>query len=78
MSIKLHLSKIMGERRIRARKLAEQTGMMPTTLSMLYNEKVEGIRFETLDKLCAALECSVGDLLEYVPDAPKKAAAKKR
>ncbi|MEO1724735.1 MAG: helix-turn-helix domain-containing protein, partial [Pseudomonadota bacterium] len=29
--------------------------------------KVRGIRFETLEKLCHALECQPGDLLEYVP-----------
>lgn len=28
------------------------------------------ITIETLDRLCAALDCQPGDLLEYIPDTP--------
>jgi putative transcriptional regulator len=30
---------------------------------------VKGVRFETLDRICAALQCQPGDLLEHKPDA---------
>ena len=40
-------------------------GRTEANLSLLKSSKVKGVRFETLDKICAALECQPGDLLEY-------------
>ncbi len=68
MPIKIHLGRLLGERKLRAAEVARQTGINKNTLSALYNEKVSGINFETLEKLCKFLECEVGDLLEYVPE----------
>jgi len=72
MAIKTHFSKLLGERRLRAAHVARKTGITPHTLSQLYNERLEGIRFETLDKLCKCLKCSVSDLIEYIPDKERK------
>jgi putative transcriptional regulator len=33
----------------------------------LKSGKVKGVRFETLDRICAALDCQPGDILEYRP-----------
>lgn len=66
--IKVHLSRIMGERRINIAKLAEKTNLHRNAISRLYNETTDGIRFDTLTKLCKALECDITDILEYVPD----------
>lgn len=66
MPIKLNLSKLLGERKLRASEVARKTGINKNTLSSLYNENVTGIRFDTLEKLCNFLNCSVGDLVEYV------------
>jgi len=68
MSIKVHLGRLLGERRLRASEVARKTGINKNTLSSLYNERVSGIRFDTLEKLCRFLNCSVGDLIEYMPD----------
>jgi len=65
MPIKIHLSKILGEKKLRAAEVARETGINKNTLSALYNESVNGVRFETLEKLCKYLGCTVGDLLEY-------------
>ena len=65
--IKVHLSRILGVRRMSQRKLAELTGLRPNTISELYNERAKRIDFSTIDKLCAALRCTVGDLIEYLP-----------
>ncbi|MDD4202364.1 MAG: helix-turn-helix transcriptional regulator [Candidatus Omnitrophica bacterium] len=65
MPIKVHLSKLLGERKLRASEVAKQTGINKNTLSALYNEKVSGIKFDTLEKLCKFLECEVGDLVEF-------------
>lgn len=66
MPIKINLSKLLGERKLRASEVARKTGINKNTLSSLYNENVSGIKFDTLEKLCAFLGCSIGELIEYV------------
>jgi putative transcriptional regulator len=68
MPIKIHLSKLLGERKLRASDVAKKTGINKNTLSALYNENVSGIKFDTLEKLCKFLDCKVGDLVEYVEE----------
>ncbi len=41
-------------------------------LSLLKSGKVKGIRFDTLEKICEALQCQPGDLLEYRADPPEE------
>ena len=55
-----------GAAKMRSKELAERIGITEPNLSLLKSSKVKGVRFETLDKICAALECQPGDLLEYV------------
>ena len=66
--IKCHLSKILGAKRINMSELAKQTGLSRNTIFLLYHEKSERIDFATMNKLCTALNCQPGDLLEYTPD----------
>ena len=68
MSIRIHLGRLLGERRLRASEVARKTGINKNTLSSMYNEKISGIRFDTLERLCKFLNCSIGDLIEYIPD----------
>ncbi len=68
MPIKVHLGRLLGERKLRASEVSRKTGINKNTLSSLYNEKVSGIRFGTLGKLCKFLNCSIGELIEYVPE----------
>ncbi len=68
MIIKNHLAKLLGERKMKVAELARQTGISGYGLYNIYHERTKSIEFETLAKLCKALDCSVGDLLEYVPD----------
>jgi putative transcriptional regulator len=67
--VKCHLSKIMGERRIKISDLARDTGINRGTLTRLYHETAERIELEVIDALCAHLACSIADLLEHVPVA---------
>ena len=67
MAIRVRLSRIAGEQRIKMAELSRRTGISKYALHRLYHEKNKGIEFGTLDKRCQALGCSVGDLLEYVP-----------
>ncbi|CUH97388.1 hypothetical protein P22_3516 [Propionispora sp. 2/2-37] len=66
--IKIHLSRILGEKRLNMSALAESTGLSRNTIFLLYHEKTERMDFKTLEKLCNALNCQPGDLLEYIPN----------
>lgn len=66
--IRVNLTKVMFEKQITSKKLAEKIEITPANLSNLKNGKVKGIRFDTLEKLCKVLDCQPGDILEYLPD----------
>jgi putative transcriptional regulator len=51
--------------KIRSKDLAEIIGITEANLSLLKNGKIKGFKIETLEKLCRALNCQPGDLLEF-------------
>jgi putative transcriptional regulator len=53
---------------MRSRELAERVGITEQNISLLKSGKVRGVRFDTLELICDALQCQPGDLLEYRPD----------
>jgi putative transcriptional regulator len=61
----VNLDVMLAKRKMRSKELAEIIGITEANLSLLKSSKVKGVRFETLDKICAALECQPGDLLEF-------------
>jgi putative transcriptional regulator len=63
--IVVNLDVMLAKRKMRSKELAERIGITEPNLSLLKSGKVKGVRFETLEKICAALECQPGDLLEY-------------
>lgn len=67
--IKCHLSRIMGERKLKISDLARDTGINRGTLTRLYHETAERIDLDVLDALCRYFQCKVEDLLDFVPDA---------
>ena len=48
--------------------MAEVTGIAVNNLSILKTNKARAIRFSTLEALCKALECTPGDLMEFVDE----------
>ncbi len=50
---------------MKGKDLAERIGISETQLSLLRSGKVKGVRFTTLAKLCAVLDCKPGDILDY-------------
>lgn len=62
--IVVRLDVMLALRKRRAKDLAEEVGMTEANLSKLRSGKVRGVRFETLLKLCNALDCKPGDLLD--------------
>lgn len=67
MPIIVHLDVMLAKRKMRSRELSERIGITEQNVSLLKSGKVKGIRFETLDKICQALDCQPGDLLEHAP-----------
>jgi putative transcriptional regulator len=57
--------------------LAAQVGVSKNALNRLAESKTGRIEFATLDKLCRYFECTLGDLLEYVPDEKAVKSIKK-
>lgn len=64
MRIIVTLDVMIARRKIKAKDLAERIGITEANLSLLRTGKVKGVRFETLAKLCEALDCKPGDLLD--------------
>jgi len=65
MPVVVRLDVALAQRKKRARELAAEIGLSETQLSLLRSGKVRGMRFDTLARLCAALDCKPGDLLDY-------------
>lgn len=63
--IKINLDRVMLEKKISSKELAEKVGITPANLSILKTGKARGIRFATLEKICQTLNCEPGDILEY-------------
>ncbi|TQM90451.1 helix-turn-helix domain-containing protein [Roseinatronobacter monicus] len=68
MQIIVRLDVMLAKRKMKSKDLAEVIGISTQNLSLLKTGQVRGIRFETLAKICAALDCQPGDLLEAMPD----------
>lgn len=68
MPVVMTLDVMLARRKMRARDLAERVGLSETQMSLLRTGKVKGMRFDTLAKLCLALDCRPGELMDYDPD----------
>jgi putative transcriptional regulator len=69
--IVVNLDVMLATRKMRSKELAERIGITEANLSLLKSGKVKGVRFDTLDAICAALDCQPGDLLEYRSEKPR-------
>lgn len=67
MPIILRLDRIMVDRKMTLKELAENVGISYVNLSKIKTGKVQGIRFSTLESICETLGCQPGDILEFVP-----------
>lgn len=64
----VNLDVMMAKRKISSGELAEKIDITPANLSILKTGKAKAIRFSTLEKLCAALKCQPGDILEFIDE----------
>jgi len=65
--IRIRLGHVLLDRDMKLKELAERTGIAVNNLSILKTNKARAIRFSTLDLLCRVLQCTPGELLEYLP-----------
>lgn len=68
MAIVVNLDVMLAKRKMKSKDLADAVGISETNLSLLKQGHVKGVRFNTLDAICKALDCQPGDLLEYRVD----------
>jgi putative transcriptional regulator len=69
MPILVQLDIMLARRKFKSKDLAEHVGITEANMSLLKQGRVKGVRFDTLEKICAYLQCQPGDLLVYEPDA---------
>ena len=65
VKIVLYLDRLMVEKKISLNVLAEKVGITNVNLSKIKNNKVNAIRFSTLEKICEILDCTPGDILKF-------------
>ncbi len=68
MTIEVTLDLMLVKRKVSSRELAAAIGLSETNLSLIKSGKIKGVRFASLNAICAYLECQPGDILKFVPD----------
>lgn len=66
--IKCHLSRLMGERKLKISDVARDTDLHRNTITLLYQETATRVDLDAVNALCKYFSVSVADLFEYVPD----------
>lgn len=61
----VNIDVMLAKRKMSVTELSEKVGITMANISILKNGKAKAIRMETLDKICKALDCQPGDILEY-------------
>ena len=73
--IRCHLARLMGEHKMRIADVARNTGLSRATVTLLYKETAQKVDLDAIEQICILFSCSVGDLLELIPDPESQAEA---
>ena len=60
------LLKLLIDKEIKKKDLKDMTGISWATMSKI--NKNEYVSLEIIDRICSALDCQPGDIIEYIPD----------
>ena len=63
--IVFNIDVMLARRKMSVTELAERVGITLANMSILKNGKAKAVKISTLLRLCQALDCQPGDLLEY-------------
>ncbi|MAA75713.1 MAG: XRE family transcriptional regulator [Salinisphaeraceae bacterium] len=66
--LRCHLSRLMGENKMKVMDVARETGLHRNTVTLLYKETATRVELEAIEKLCRLFRCEVGDLFEVVDE----------
>lgn len=61
----INIDVMLARRKMSVTELSERVGITLANMSILKNGKAKAIKIETLDKICRALDCQPGDILEW-------------
>ena len=64
--IVINVDVMLAKRKMSVTELADRVGITIANMSVLKTGKAKAIKFSTLNKICKALNCQPGDILEYV------------
>ncbi|MDR1158582.1 MAG: helix-turn-helix transcriptional regulator [Oscillospiraceae bacterium] len=67
--IVINVDVMLARRKMSVTELTERVGLTMANVSLLKNGKVKAIKLSTLEKICEALDCQPGDVLEYRKEA---------
>ena len=65
MAIIINIDVMLARRKMSVTELSEKVGITMANISILKNGKAKAIKVHTLDKICRALDCQPGDILEW-------------
>ncbi|MBQ3664947.1 MAG: helix-turn-helix transcriptional regulator [Lachnospiraceae bacterium] len=68
MSIIINIDVMLAKRKMSVTELSNRVGITMANISILKNGKAKAIKIDTLDKICKALDCQPGDILEWRDD----------
>lgn len=63
--IVFNIDVMLAKRKMSVTELSQKVGITLANMSILKTGKARAIKISTLLKLCQALDCQPGDLLEY-------------
>ena len=66
-TIKIKLDELIKEAGMSKNKLSHKAEMQRTQINNYCNNTIARLDIDVLARICAALECEIGDLLEFVP-----------
>jgi len=64
----INVDVMLAKRKMSVTELTERVGLTMANISLIKNGKVKAIKLATLDKICEALDCQPGDILEHRTD----------
>jgi len=72
MAINICLDVMLAKRKMQSKQLAKIIDITPRNLSLIKTGRVKAVRLETLNKICITLNCTPGDILEFVDEPIKQ------
>lgn len=69
--IRFNLRKLLFDKNMNQSDLHRKTDIRINTINMYYHNYIKRVNVEDLNNICKALDCTPGELIEYIPDIEK-------